>query len=213
MENNPEYHNKGGYQTVERISYEDVNIKKLIKALEEIGYNSVEINAEKQLGAMILQASSKSGERQSTNNAFIRPIRKKRSNLFIETEAYVTKIIIDQKTIRATGVEYNSTNENKTKVAIAKKEVIISAGTIKSPQILMVSGIGPAEEFQKHGITLIQNLSVGMNLEDHLTFIGIFILLDNKATKNTTYKEKRKDLLKYFLEQKGPLSSIGSQII
>ena len=190
-----------------------MNLKNLMEAWEEIGYKTVDVNAEQQLGAMILQATALDGERQSTNTAFIKPIRKKRSNLFIETEAYVTKVLIDSETKKAYGVEYTSTSEKANKIAMAKKEVIVSAGAIKSPQLLMVSGIGPAEDLQKHGIRLIHNLSVGSNLHDHVTFIGIYILLDNKTTTEKIYKQKKADLLTYLRAHKGPLSSIGPQII
>ena len=158
---------------------------------------------------MNLQTTSKNGHRQSTNTAFIKPIRNKRSNLFIETEAYVTKVIIDPQTKKTTGVEYTSIRKNLKKVMKSKKEVIVSAGTIKSPQLLMVSGIGPADDLQKHNITLIEDLQVGSSFYDHLQFSGVYILLDNETTTETTYKKKQADLNQYLKKHSGPLSAEG----
>ena len=100
-----------------------------------------------QLGIVNLQTTSANGTRQSTNGAFIRPIRRKRRNLTVKTESYVTKLLVDYETKRVTGVEYASVN-NRTKLntVFAKKEVILSAGSINSPKILMLSGIGSREE-------------------------------------------------------------------
>ena len=112
MKNNPGYHGTGGYQSVQRFPFADENVKNIFKACREIGYKNVDVNGEHQLGTMILQKTSRDGQRQSTNTAFIKPIRNKRNNFFIETEAYVTKIRIDPKTKRTIGVEYTSTANN-----------------------------------------------------------------------------------------------------
>lgn len=195
------------------MSYQDIHTKNLLKASKEMGYKSVDVNGKQQIGAMVLQTTSDEGKRQSSNNAFIRPVRTKRRNLDIETEAYVTKILIDPKTKKAYGVKFTSTENNITKVVKVRKEVIVSAGATKSPQLLMVSGIGPMEELKKHNIHVIYNSSVGMNLQDHVTFTGIYILLDNQTWTNITLDQKKEDLRKYLRTQKGPLSSIGPQII
>lgn len=107
--------------------------------------------------------------RASTYHAFIDPVRHRR-NLKISTRSYVTKVLIAGK--RAYGVEY--VKDGKTCFATAKKEVILSAGAINSPQILMLSGIGPTEELLRHGIEVIKDLPVGRNLQDHLFFPGVF---------------------------------------
>ena len=146
MEANPEYHRQGGYQSVERFPYIDINTEILLDAWQELGYNLVDVNAENQLGVMNLQTTSFNGTRQSTNSAFIQPIRCERKNLTIKTESYVTRLLVDNETKRVTGVEYASVN-NRTKLntVFAKKEVILSAGSINSPKLLMLSGIGPEE--------------------------------------------------------------------
>lgn len=193
------------------MTYQDIHTANLMKAGNEMGYKYVDVNGEQQIGAMVLQTTSDDGKRQSSNSAFIRPVRTKRSNLHVETEAYVMKILVDPRTKKAYGVQYTSTANNITKVVKVRKEVIVSAGAIKSPQLLMVSGIGPTDELKKHNIQVIYNSSVGMNLQDHVTFTGIYIVLGNQT--NVSLDQKKEDLRHYLRTHKGPLSSIGPQII
>ena len=182
----------------------------MLEAWQEIGYDKVDANTEEQIGVMNLQTTSIHGLRQSTNSAFIRPIRQKRSNLVIETEAHVIRVIIDPKTKEAKGVEYRNTKTGFTKIAMARKEVIISAGSINSPKILKLSGIGPVEELQKHGINVIHDSPVGYNLQDHVTVNGLVIALSNKTKSTADFEEMKKEVY-YFLEtQKGPLASTAT---
>ncbi|KAK1117179.1 hypothetical protein K0M31_016876 [Melipona bicolor] len=158
---------------------------------------------------MNLQTTSANGIRQSTNKAFIQSIRCKRKNLTIKTESYVTKLLVDNKTKRVTGVEYTSGN-NRTKLnrVFAKKEVILSAGSINSPKILMLSGIGPREELEKYGIQVISNLSVGRNLQDHVTTNGLVIALNFTST-NENISMKEDDISYYKKTHRGLLSAAG----
>ena len=211
MENNPLYHNQNGYQSVQQFPHTDINTEILLNASQELGYKFVDINAKNQLGVMKLQTTSANGTRQSTNSAFIRPIRSKRKNLAIKTEAYVTKLLVDNKTNRAIGVEYASTtsnNQTKLNSVFVKKEVIVSAGSINSPKILMLSGIGPREELKKCRIKVISDLSVGKNLQDHVSFFGLIVSLNSTSTsKNNSMKE---DIFYYRETHRGPLSAIGT---
>ncbi|XP_051167026.1 glucose dehydrogenase [FAD, quinone]-like isoform X2 [Leptopilina boulardi] len=204
---NPHYHKKGGYLSVGNFPYNDPNAKLLSEAWHEIGYEYIDINADKQIGTMLLQTTTLNGRRQSTNDAFIRPIRKKRQNLYIKTEALVTKIIINPETKEAIGVEYRN-KEGKTKKIMARKEVIISTGTVDSPKLLMLSGIGPSKELKKHNIEIIKDLAVGQNLQDHVTFQGLRIKLNKTSTKKSL-KKRIGDLKQYLKNQTGPLSSNG----
>ncbi|KAK9294320.1 hypothetical protein QLX08_011026 [Tetragonisca angustula] len=209
VKENPRYHSQGGYQSVERFPYDDINNHILLNAWHELGYEFVDINANNQLGVMNLQTTSANGTRQSTNDAFIRPIRCKRRNLTIKTETYVTKLLVDNETKRVTGVEY-TTGNNRTKLntVFAKKEVILSAGSINSPKILMLSGIGPREELEKYGIQVISNLSVGRNLQDHVTTTGLVIELNFTST-NRNISMVEEDISYYTKTHKGPLSATG----
>ncbi|XP_060816839.1 glucose dehydrogenase [FAD, quinone]-like [Bombus pascuorum] len=209
VKKNPYYHKEGGYQSVERFPYTDVNAEILLNAWRELGHESVDSNAKSQLGVMKLQMTSARGMRQSANGAFVRPVRRKRKNLTIETEAHVTRLLIDDETKRVTGVEYVSTATRFTRSVSARKEVILSAGAINSPKILMLSGIGPKEESRKHGIKVVSDLPVGRNLQDHVTMDGIVIALNVTSTsKDNDLKEN--DIFYYEKTRMGPLSAAGA---
>jgi len=85
----------------------------------------------------------------------------------------VTKILIDPKTKKTTGVEF--IKKGKLRTVYVRKEVILSAGPINSPQLLMLSGIGPRDHLKHHGIHVIQDLPVGKNLLEHYGTLGMFI--------------------------------------
>ncbi|XP_043461780.1 glucose dehydrogenase [FAD, quinone]-like [Leptopilina heterotoma] len=209
LRSSPEYHATGGYLPVERMRHVDNATKMLSSALQELGCNSTDVNGKNQLGSMILQTTTRNGIRMSSNRAFIRPIRKMRKNLFIKTQAYVTKILIDSKTKRAFGVKYMSPTTNTSKRVFARKEVIISAGTIESPKLLMLSGIGPKDELEKYGINVVENLSVGHNLQEHVSCTNIIATLDENLAYNPDCRTKLNDLVEYSQNQSGPLSSVG----
>ncbi|XP_029037746.2 glucose dehydrogenase [FAD, quinone]-like [Osmia bicornis bicornis] len=209
VKENPYYHNQGGYQTVERFPYTDPNTEILVNAWRELGLDPVDANADRQLGVMRLQMTSLHGARQSANSAFVRPVRRKRKNLTVKTQAHVTRLLIDGITKRVTGVEYTSTITGFSKLVSARKEVILSAGTINSPKILMLSGIGPMEDLKKHGINVFSDLPVGRNLQDHVTMDGLVIALNATSTTKTNL-EKKKDVFYYQNTHKGPLSSTGT---
>ena len=105
------------------------------------------------------------------NSAFIGPIRDQRPNLFIKTNAVVTKILIDPLSKQAYGVEYAPEDDRyATRRVFATKEVVLSAGTIDSPKLLMLSGIGPLQDLRELGIPTVHNSQgVGENFHDHVT--------------------------------------------
>ncbi|CAH1395381.1 unnamed protein product [Nezara viridula] len=157
------YHSTGGYQTVTDLSYQTPLVSGYLAAGEEIGFEVRDINAEYQTGFMPVQGTFRNGSRCSTGKAFLRPVRN-RTNLHVAEGSFVTKInLINNK---AVGVTFMRNNQEIN--VTARKEVIISAGSINSPQLLMLSGIGPADELNRFGIPVIQNLSVGYNLQDHV---------------------------------------------
>ena len=180
----------------------------LIDAWRDLGYPEIDMNADSQVGVMLYQHTSRHGERLSTNGAFIRPIRRKRRNLTIRTQAHVTRVLIDPRTKHAFGVEYIRDGEARITTVRARKEVILCAGTINSPKILMLSGVGPKEHLEYFGIHAIQDLRVGENLQDHVTVRGVIISL-NKTAITASEEQRREDLEKYKHYRKGPLSSTG----
>lgn len=157
---------------------------------------------------MELHATQKDGLRMSTNRAYIRPIRDVRRNLVVKTESRVLRVIIDNHTKRANGVEYMS-KDGSTHTVYANKEVIVSAGAIDSPRILKLSGIGPKLELESLGIHVITESPVGYNLQDHVTQWGIFVIVSNKTSTLKNYDGMVEDVEKYRKNRRGPLSSMG----
>ncbi|XP_014203588.1 glucose dehydrogenase [FAD, quinone]-like [Copidosoma floridanum] len=207
---NRKYHSQHGYQTVEWFKYMDPNVRVVINGFEEAGYRFVDPNAATQLGTVHYQSTAFRGARMSTNAAFIRTIRDKRPNLTIQTQAQATRVLIDPTTKVTHGVEYYSTRSATTKVARARREVIVSAGAIDSPKLLQLSGVGPAEWLHGHGIQLVQDLPVGRNLQDHVTTDGLIVQLSNATATSKNPEAIKRDAYEWLHSQTGPLSAHGS---
>ncbi|GBP43990.1 Glucose dehydrogenase [Eumeta japonica] len=200
------YHSTGGYLTVSEAPYHTSLVTSFIRAGIEMGYVNRDVNGEKQTGFMVAQGTLRRGSRCSTAKAFLRPA-KDRNNLDISMNSHVTKILIDPRTKIAFGVEFI---KNKKKYRIrARKEVILSAGTINSAQILMLSGIGPAEELRKHRIPLIQNLNVGRNLQDHIALGGLTFLINQPIAIVESRLTTASTIMEYAVFGKGPLTIMG----
>ena len=123
-------------------------------------------NGAQQEGAGVIQSTIKDGKRASAAVAFLKPVLN-RNNLTAITKAQVTKINFEGK--KAVSVSYSK--GNKTLIAKASQEIIVSAGAFQSPQLLMVSGIGDSKELKAHNIPCIHALSgVGKNLQDHVFY-------------------------------------------
>ena len=138
-----------------------------LEAGKQAGYpQTKDINGYQQEGFGRLDMTVGGGRRCSAANAYLRPAMK-RPKLSVRTRAFATNILFDGK--RAIGVEYLR-GESLCRVR-ARREVILSAGSINSPKLLKLSGIGPGAELRKHGITVLRDLpGVGENLQDHLEF-------------------------------------------
>ncbi|KAK7111158.1 glucose dehydrogenase [FAD, quinone]-like [Littorina saxatilis] len=165
--------------------------KLLLQAGTEIGFSSRDYNAEHMIGVSPTQATIDStGVRQSTARAFLQPVLD-RPNLHIGVNALVTKVII--KDGKAEGIEFE--RNGRKHVARAKREVILSAGAIGSPHLLLVSGIGPKEHLKSLGIKVHADLPVGNNLQDHSSVdIGIKVnetISITEAKANTLWESLR----------------------
>ncbi|XP_049880999.1 glucose dehydrogenase [FAD, quinone]-like isoform X2 [Pectinophora gossypiella] len=201
------YHGIDGPLTVERFPYADKNIEMLLSAFQEAGLPRMDLNGKDQLGTMITQTTSRDGQRMSTNTAFIRPIRNKRRNLIIRTNSQVTKILFcDDK---AYGVRY--TRNGKWFRSFARKEVIISAGGLNSPKLLMLSGIGPKCYLEALNIPVVKDLKVGYNLQDHSTTDAFLVGLTNKTSTLISLKNIIERVRNYRKRPvvNGPLSATG----
>ncbi|GLQ79786.1 choline dehydrogenase [Mesorhizobium huakuii] len=162
-----------------------------------------DFNGAAQEGVGTYQISTKNGRRMSAARAFLRPAMK-RGNVRVETNALASRILFEGK--RAVGVEYLQNGQTKT--ARAGREIILSAGSINSPQLLQLSGVGPSALLKGLGIPLIQaNENVGANLQDH---VGINYTFKGKVpTLNQILRPWWGKLLvgmQYILTRSGPLS-------
>lgn len=145
--------------------FENIN-KVYLNSFEELGIKKIlEINGPETLGVTLPHFTFFEGRRSSTSEAFLIPT-KNRPNLSIAKYATVTKILIDPFTKRTYGIIVKL-KSGKSISIYCKKEVIVSAGAIESPKLLMLSGVGPIEELSKVGIKSIADLPVGRNLQDH----------------------------------------------
>jgi choline dehydrogenase-like flavoprotein len=178
---NKKHHAVGGYQSVSRFPYQDHYTDTLLHAFKELGLAEIDYNGGGGPGVMLTQATHKNGERRSTSRAFLTPVLQ-RKNLKLITGGIVTKLLIHPENKAAYGVEYVSARErNTTYQAFVSKEVIVSSGAINSPQLLMLSGIGPRDTLEKLGIEVIQDLKVGRNLQDHTGSRGVQFSLNESC--------------------------------
>ena len=182
--------------------------EKWLDAAENAGYKrNPDYNGIDQEGVGYFQLTLDKGRRCSSAVAYLNPA-KKRKNLTVITHAQAEKVLI--KKSRAFGVTINQKGQSHD--ILARREVILSAGTIGSPQILMLSGIGAATELKKHGINMIKDLpGVGKNLQDHLQARPVF--KTNLSTINTEINNVFKQgliALQYALTQTGPMTMAAS---
>jgi choline dehydrogenase len=175
-----------------------------LKAGQEAGLPfNPDFNGASQEGVGIYQISTRNGRRMSAARAFLRPAMK-RKNVRVETHALATKILFDGS--QAVGVEY--IRNGRTITARAGREIVLCAGSINTPQLLQLSGVGPADLLQSLGIPVVHdNNNVGANLQDHL---GINYTFKGKVpTLNQLLRPwwgKLYVAMQYVLSRSGPLS-------
>ena len=165
-----EHHGAGGPLAVADSTPHEL-CEAYVRAAEELGIpRNPDFNGAGQEGAGYFQLTTRRGFRCSAAAAYLRPARK-RPNLTIETGALVLAIELDGR--RATGVRYRQNGAQRT--AQARREIVLAAGAINSPQILQLSGIGPGAHLQAHGIEVRHELAgVGHNLQDHFQARSVY---------------------------------------
>ncbi len=180
-------------------------------AAEEAGIKSVaDFNAGDNEGICAFHVNQKHGRRVSTARAFLKPVLN-RPNLRLETGCLAEGLVLDGK--RAVGVRWRQ--DGAIRSARCRGEVILAAGSIGSTQILLLSGIGPAEHLREHGIPIVLDKpGVGANLQDHLQLRLIF-KVDGIKTLNERYHTRfgfASMLAEYALFRRGPLTMAPSQL-
>lgn len=200
------YHGSDGYLTVQESPWRTPLVLAFVQAGSEMGYENRDINGEEQAGFMVAQGTIRRGKRCSTAKAFLRPVRM-RKNLHVALNSHVTRVLINPTTMRAFGVEFY--RNGKRQIVVARKEVIMSAGAINSPQILMLSGIGPKEHLNEMGIPVLKDLKVGNNLQDHVGMGGLTFLVDKPVSIVQERFQAFKMAMEYLLREKGPMTTLG----
>lgn len=164
------YHGTSGPLHVQYHDVESYQTQTFIRANNEVGIPTVDYNGAQQHGISRIQSNIENGQRLTSYRAFLEPEIWRR-NLHLLPESYVIKLIVNE-TLNKREVIFS--HRNRLYVVKANKEIILSAGTISSPQILMLSGIGPANHLNQLGIPVVKDLSVGNNLQDHATYYGTY---------------------------------------
>lgn len=204
---NGKWHSKRGEMPVGHYYQPEVNRQVVFDAAIEKGYDVVhDFNSDLTLGFANVQGTIKNGQRMSTAKSLLVPA-KNRKNLHIIKYAHVTKILLDSSNT-ATGVEFTYKKEHKL-VAKANKEVILSAGAVGSPQLLMLSGIGPKEHLEELGIEVKKDLPVGKNLQDHV-IVPIVFQLHKSTAESESMIDVLDEVYNYAIHRTGQLAGIGT---
>ncbi len=196
-----EYHGVGGPLNVADLRFVTPLGHAFVAACKELGIpENPDFNGATQEGAGIYQVTQKKGARWSAVNAYLKPALS-RPNLTVRTNTQVARVQIENG--RATGIAYMS--DGKIETVRANREVLVCGGTINSPQLLMLSGIGPADHLKSVGIEVVADLpGVGQNLQDHL---ASGVAFHSTQPVGLADAEKLGSVLNYILFKKGPLSS------
>ncbi|CAH1401483.1 unnamed protein product [Nezara viridula] len=196
------YHGVGGYLTVGISPYLTPLANAFVTAGEQMGYRNIDFNAANQTGFMIPEATIRNGTRCSTAKAFLRPARN-RPNLIVSYYSTVTRILIGEVNKTAYGVQFLRNGTYYT--VYASKEVIVCAGSTNSPQLLLLSGVGPEQQLKSMNIPVYANLPVGQNLQDHAG-VPLFFLVNQSVTITRRVYESGMAIFDYAMEVSSPLS-------
>jgi choline dehydrogenase len=200
-----DYHGSGGPLSVSDWRHEDPLSEAFVKAAVEYGLPfNPDFNGAKQEGAGFFQTTTRSGRRASSAFCYLRPA-KQRGNLTIETSALAHRILVEGRKART--VEYRQNGRLRT--ARARKEVLVSGGAYNSPQLLQLSGIGPAELLKSHGIDVVLDApGVGNDLQDHMQ-VRIVMRSAQAVTVNDVVNNPVRRVMagvRYAMSRSGPLT-------
>lgn len=204
-----DFHGDAGPLSVSNMRIQRPICDAWVAAAQAAGYPfNPDYNGAQQEGVGYFQLTTRNGRRCSAAVAYLNPV-KKRPNLHIETNALASRIVFEGK--KAVGVAYLDASGSE-KIVKARREVILSGGSLNSPHLLMLSGIGEAEHLKANGIDPIHDLKgVGKNLQDHLQARLVFKC--NEPTLNDEVRslvDQARIALKYALFRAGPMTMAAS---
>lgn len=195
-----EYHGFHGATPVNYPKFYSNLSQVFLDACNQSGYKYVDYNGKTDFGYSRLQSNTQDGVRMSAYTCYLQYMKPYLPKLHISKNSIATKIIFDKEK-KAIGVEFTKNGE-KMNVTVGR-EVILSAGAIGSPKLLMLSGVGPEKHLNESKIKVVANLSVGENLQDHVVFLGLVVTTTNdeigldgiNTTKLAEYAENHTGLL------------------
>ncbi len=195
------FRGQGGPLTISDLRDPNPATSAFLAAAVEAGIpRSADVNGERQDGVDYTQVTQKRGVRASTASSYLRPAMR-RPNLTVITGAHATRVRFDRS--RATGVEYRRGGILTT--VYADREVILAGGAINSPQLLMLSGVGPADHLRSVGVEVVHDLpSVGTHLQDHLV---CGMIVKARTTGTLVAAESMPNLLRFLVMRRGMLTS------
>ncbi|TMW49151.1 hypothetical protein DOY81_005741 [Sarcophaga bullata] len=195
-----------GYVTLNEFPVFDEDIETMIfKGAQELGVSKIdEFKEGSYIGYTRVKGTVQNGRRLSTAKGHLGKVSQ-RSNLHVIKHAQVTQLKFDSSNRRVEAVEFLLQGKQKIQVEVLK-EAIVSAGTIDSPKVLMLSGIGPKEHLLSLGIPVVKDLPVGENFQDHV-FINVFVATRGTERNETVLLDTIYD---YLIHKRGPLSSHGT---
>lgn len=200
-----EFHGNSGLLQVNDLKYHNVLTDTFLQACEQKGYGMTDdFNGAHQRGFGMYQVTQDNGSRNSSAQAYLKPV-KSRDNLTVYTHSYCQKVIVEKN--KAMGVEI--IRKDRVEKIFASQEVLLSGGALNSPQILMLSGIGNAQDLEQHDIKVNLDLKgVGENLQDHLD-----VCLVQRCSQNVSYDRinELKAGLQYMLFKSGPGTSNAAE--
>lgn len=201
-----QYHGTEGFVSVQHAPFATELLPAFLKAGRELGYNVTDPNGENMLGFSRVQATLRSGHRCSAAKAYLKPILG-RKNLHISMASWVTRIIVDATTGEASAVRF--VKDRRTYTIRARREVLLAAGTIGSAQLLLLSGIGPAEHLAELNIPLVSDRPVGYNMQDHTGVNGLVVLVNRSITIIESEMQSPATVLQYVALGEGPFTMPG----
>jgi len=205
------FHGSGGPLRVSNQPYEWEIAKALLEACQQAGIPpNPDFNGKQQEGCGYYQTTTKDKRRWSTAAAYLRTARQ-RPNLVIKTRAHATRVMFTNG--RATGVEFDTPRGRE--VAHAGREVIVSGGAYGSPQLLLLSGLGPAQHLTDLGIETVRDMpGVGSNLQDHFNTFCTYRISRNLSLNALQYSLRHRLVAgaQYLFLRSGPMSGNGMYV-
>lgn len=210
---NPAYHSTSGPIVVRTPPNNNQMLNYILETLTDMGFPRTDPNGPQQLGFNFMpQTIFLNGTRSTTASCYLEA-NYARPNLQVLTNAFVTRILFDNNEVggnnlRAIGVEYETNNRMVRRKVYARYEVILSAGTFNSPQLLMLSGVGPRDHLSELGIKTLVNLPVGIGLMDHPSASLYYTLLDANPADTAPADLTISNMYQYFTAGQGLLANL-----